>query len=96
MKKQHDANGYETFSLGATPSVSQVAFWVAQQILAGKDVPKFVEVPLLRIDQADLAAWLAKVPEGGVVNATYDQSLVASIIDANSDHKPLPGVPAPK
>lgn len=95
-KKQHDASGYETFSLGATPSVSQVAFWVAQQILAGKQVPKFVEVPLLRIEQADLDAWLAKVPEGGVVNATYDQQLVAEIIDANVAHKPLPGVPAPK
>ncbi|RYC29612.1 ABC transporter substrate-binding protein [Lichenibacterium minor] len=95
-KKQHQSNGYETMSLGATPSVSQVAFWVAQQILAGKQVPKFVEVPLLRIDQGDLDAWLAKVPEGGVVNATYDQPLVADIIDANVDHKPLPGVPAPK
>ncbi|MDX7950851.1 ABC transporter substrate-binding protein [Lichenihabitans sp. Uapishka_5] len=95
-KQEHAANGYETFSLGATPSVSQVAFWVAQQILAGKKVPKFVEVPLLRIDQADLDAWLAHVPDGGVVNATYGQQLVADIIDANIDHKPLPGVPAPK
>ena len=95
-KKEHDANGYETFSLGATPSVSQVAFWVAQQILAGKKVPKFVEVPLLRIDGRDLDAWLAKVPEGGVVNADYPQPLVASIIDANVNHTALPGVPAPK
>ncbi|MGI4768028.1 MAG: ABC transporter substrate-binding protein [Janthinobacterium lividum] len=95
-KKEHQANGYETMSLGATPSVSQVAFWVAQQILAGKQMPKFVEVPLLRIDQPDLDSWLAKVPEGGVVNATYDQKLVGDIVDANLDHKPLPGVPAPK
>ena len=39
-KEQKDANGYKTMSLGATPSVSQIAFWTAQQILAGKDVPK--------------------------------------------------------
>jgi ribose transport system substrate-binding protein len=95
-KKERDASGYETFSLGATPSVSQVAFWVAQQALAGKKVPKFVEVPLLRIDQKDLDAWLAKVPDGGVVNAEYSQALVADIIDANANHTPLPGVPAPK
>jgi ribose transport system substrate-binding protein len=93
-KKEHDASGYETFSLGATPSVSQVAFWVAQQILAGKKVPKFVEVPLLQINQPELDAWLKTVPEGGVVNADYPQDLVAKIIDANVDKAPLP-MPAP-
>ncbi|MCB8839959.1 ABC transporter substrate-binding protein [Aurantimonas sp. VKM B-3413] len=94
-KQQHEASGYETFSLGATPSVSQVAFWVAQQILAGKDVPKFVEVPLLQIHQDDLDAWLETVPEGGVVNADYSQELVAKIIDANAGKTPLPAIPAP-
>jgi ribose transport system substrate-binding protein len=95
-KQEHDASGYETFSLGATPSVSQVAFWVAQQILAGKKVPKFVEVPLLQINQPDLDAWLKTVPEGGVVDAQYPQELVAKIIDANVNKTALPAVPAPK
>lgn len=95
-KQEHEATGYETFSLGATPSVSQVAFWVAQQILAGKKVPKFVEVPLLQIQQPDLDAWLKTVPEGGVVNADYPQELVSKIIDANVKKEPLPVVPAPK
>ncbi len=95
-KQEHDASGYETFSLGATPSVSQVAFWVAQQVFAGKEVPKFVEVPLLQINQPDLDAWLKTVPEGGVVNAEYPQELVARIIDANVAKTALPGVPAPK
>ena len=94
-KQEHDASGYETFSLGATPSVSQVAFWVAQQILAGKEVPKFVEVPLLQINQPDLDAWLKTVPEGGVVNAEYPQALVVDIIDANVAKTALPAVPAP-
>jgi ribose transport system substrate-binding protein len=95
-KQLHDADGYETFSLGATPSVSQVALWVAQQILAGKQVPKFVEVPLLTIHQKDLDAWLATVPKGGVVNADYPQDLVAKIIDANVNKTALPEAPAPK
>ena len=95
-KQEHDANGYETFSLGATPSVSQVAFWVAQQLLAGKKMPKFIEVPLLQIQQTDLDAWLKTVPDGGVVNADYPQELVAKIIDANVKKEPLPLVPAPK
>ena len=95
-KDENAANGYETFSLGATPSVSQVAFWVAQQILAGKEVPKFVEVPLLEVHQPDLDAWLKAVPQGGVLNADYPQALVAQIIDANAADTALPGVPAPK
>lgn len=95
-KDENAATGYQTFSLGATPSVSQVAFWVAQQILAGKKVPKFVEVPLLTINQPDLDAWLKTVPKGGVVNAEYPQELVGKIIDANIDQTPLPAVPAPK
>jgi ribose transport system substrate-binding protein len=95
-KQEHDASGYETFSLGATPSVSQVAFWVAQQIMAGKEVPKFVEVPLLQINQPDLDAWLKTVPDGGVANAEYPQDLVARIIDANIRKEPLPMVAAPK
>lgn len=95
-KRRHEANGYETFSISATPSVSQVAFWVAQQILAGKQVPKKVEVPLLRIDQKDVDAWLAVTPEGGVANPFYTQDLVAAMIDANAKGAPLPPIPAPK
>ena len=94
--KDETANGYETTSLAATPSVSQAAFWVAQQILAGKEAPKFVEVPLLVVTQPDLDAWLGKVEKGGVLNADFPQDLVASVIDANAAGKALPGIPAPK
>ena len=94
--KDEAASGYETTSLGATPSVSQAAFWVAQQLLAGKEVPKFVEVPLLTVNQADLDAWLGHVEKGGVLNADFPQDLVASIIDANAAKTALPGIPAPK
>ena len=95
-KEQKDANGYETMSLGATPSVSQIAFWTAQQILSGKDVPKEVEVPLLTINGNDLDAWLAATPVGGVANPTYTQDLVVKMIDANKNGEPLPATPAPK
>jgi ribose transport system substrate-binding protein len=94
--KDETANGYETISLAATPSVSQAAFWVAQQILAGKEAPKFVEVPLLVVTQPDLDAWLARVEVGGVLNADFPQDLVASVIDANLAGTEIPGIPAPK
>ncbi|MCE0460936.1 ABC transporter substrate-binding protein [Pseudomonas uvaldensis] len=91
-KQERDANGYETVSVSASPSVSQVGFWVAQQILAGKQVPKFVEVPLVRIDAKDLDAWLATMPVGGAANPSYNQASVAAMIDAaiNNTVAPTP------
>ena len=53
-KEQKDANGYETMSVSIAPGVSTLAFWVAQQILDGKEVPKDLVVPFLRIDQDNL------------------------------------------
>lgn len=94
-KEQRDKNGYETMSISATPGVSMVAFWVAQQILAGKEVPKFVGVPFLRIDQGDLDAWLAVTEKGGVTNPNYTQEWVASLIGANAKKAELPAIPAP-
>lgn len=95
-KQERDANGYETVSVSATPSVSQVGFWVAQQILAGKRVPKFVEVPLVRIDAKDLDAWLATMPVGGAANPFYSQANVAAMIDAAINHTAPPPAPLPQ
>ena len=39
-KEQKDAEGYETMSVSIAPGVSTLAFWVAQQILDGKEVPR--------------------------------------------------------
>jgi ribose transport system substrate-binding protein len=70
-KEQKDANGYETMSVSIAPGVSTLAFWVAQQILDGKDVPKDMIVPFLRIDQDNLEANLANTEAGGVANVEY-------------------------
>ena len=94
-QEQRDANGYKTMSLSATPGISMVAFWVAQQILDGKGVPKMVEVPMLVIEDKDLDAWLAATPEGGVANADYTQDWTISLIDANASGGDLPAIPAP-
>ena len=63
-KEQKDANGYETMSVSIAPGVSTLAFWVAQQILDGKEVPKDLVVPFLRIDQDNLEENLARHPGG--------------------------------
>jgi len=92
-KEQKDASGYETFSLSIAPASSQVAFWVAQQILAGKEVPQDILLPTLVVTQDDLEYWLERTPEGGVTNATYSQDWVVDLIDTNAAGEPLPETP---
>ena len=70
-KEQKDANGYETISTSIAPGVSTLAFWVAQQILDGREVPKDLTVPFLKIEQAGLEAALETTPKGGVANVEY-------------------------
>ncbi len=80
-KEQKDANGYKTMSVSIAPGVSTLAFWVAQQILDGKEVPKDLTVPFLRIDQDNLEANLASTPEGGVANVEYSQADAIKVIE---------------
>ena len=100
-KEQKDANGYETMSVSIAPGVSTLAFWVAQQILDGKEVPKDLVVPFLRIDQDNLEQNLATTEKGGVANVEYTledaQKVIAAgeVIGAGSRDAPSwPGVPA--
>lgn len=80
-KEQKDANGYTTMSVSIAPGVSTLAFWVAQQILDGKQVPKDLTVPFLRIDQDNLEANLANTQAGGVANVEYSQADAIAVID---------------
>lgn len=80
-KQQKDATGYETMSVSIAPGVSTLAFWVAQQILDGKEVPKDLVVPFLRIDQDMLEASLETTPVGGVANVEYSQEDAIKVIE---------------
>lgn len=79
-KQQKDANKYETMSVSIAPGVSTLAFWVAQQILDGKQVPKDMIVPFLRIDQENLEQNLANTEPGGVANVEYSQADALKVI----------------
>ena len=81
-KEQKDANGYETMSVSIAPGVSTLAFWVAQQILDGKEVKKDLVVPFLRIDQDNLETNLANTQAGGVANVEYTQEDAIKVIEA--------------
>ncbi len=81
-KEQKDASGYETMSVSIAPGVSTLAFWVAQQVLDGQDVPKDLVVPFLRIDQGNLEANLANTEAGGVANVEYSLEDAKAVIAA--------------
>jgi ribose transport system substrate-binding protein len=80
-KEQKDANGYETTSVSIAPGVSTLAFWVAQQILDGAEVPKDLVVPFLRIDQDNLEENLANTEAGGVANVEYTLEQAQEVIN---------------
>ncbi|WP_349537741.1 hypothetical protein [Sagittula sp. NFXS13] len=80
--EQRDANGYETMSLSIAPGVASLAFWVAQQILDGAEVPKDLTVPFLTVTQDTLDDVLAETPEGSVASTTYEQADAQAVIKA--------------
>ena len=95
-KLNKETGGYHTISLSSAPGVSSIAFWVAQQILAGEKVPKVVNVPLLIIHADQLQAWLKVLPQGAVATPLYSQKWTQSLIKANLDHAKLPASPGPE
>lgn len=78
--EQRDANGYETMSVSIAPGVASLAFWVAQQILDGQDVPKDLNVPFLKVTQDTLDDALATTPEGSVATTDYSLENALSVI----------------
>lgn len=82
-KEQKDANGYETMSVSIAPGVSTLAFWVAQQVLDGKEVPQDLSVPFLTISQDTLEASLANTQAGGVANVEYTLDDAMAVISDN-------------
>jgi hypothetical protein len=102
-KEQKDANGYETMSVSIAPGVSTLAFWVAQQILDGKDVKKDLVVPFLRIDQDNLEENLAntrsrrrrqrRVLAGRCAEGNQRRDVGAELLAKGrhaADHQPVP------
>ena len=80
--EQRDANGYETMSLSIAPGVASLAFWVAQQILDGADVPKDLSVPFLKVTQDTLDETLAATPTGSVATVDYSLDDAKAVIAA--------------
>jgi ribose transport system substrate-binding protein len=78
---QIKAGGYDSWSGSEAPGMVTFAFWVAQQILDGKKVPKEVPMGILTIEQNELDNYLKTTPVGGVANAEYSQEEVVKAIE---------------
>jgi ribose transport system substrate-binding protein len=76
-------NNYQTYSASNPPGAVTVAFWVAQQVLAGKKIPKDVDImaPLLSISAEQLPEALKNTPVGGVADSTFSLEQTVSILD---------------
>lgn len=81
-KEQKEHGGYDSWSASEAPGMVTFAFWVAQQVLAGKDVPKQVPMGILTIDENHLDEYLKTTPVGGVANVEYSQADVIKAIAA--------------
>ncbi|MEB0041038.1 MULTISPECIES: substrate-binding domain-containing protein [unclassified Pseudomonas] len=78
-KKQKDANGYQSFSISSAPSISSLAFWVAQQLLDGKKMPHDLLSPAVSVTQDTLEASLKGLEKGGILSQAYSVDDVATL-----------------
>ncbi|TKI07936.1 substrate-binding domain-containing protein [Martelella alba] len=92
---EETAGGYDSVSSSTVPGVSSVAFWVAQMVLAGKDVPKVIHMPLLKIHVKDIDQWIAATPDGSVATSVYSRQWTEQLVKANLENGPLPESPLP-
>lgn len=81
-KKQRESGGYRTRSAAANPGVASFAFWVAQQALAGRKMPKDISVPFLTIEQDTLDKSLEGMKPGTMAIRDYTVEDVGQSIDA--------------
>jgi ribose transport system substrate-binding protein len=79
--KNQAGAGYETTSVSNPPGAVTAAFWVAQQALAGKKMPKDIQVPLVSVTRETLDGELAKLKPGGVSDKLYTVDEAVAVVD---------------
>jgi len=80
-QQQKAQDGYRTWSASISPGISSFAFWVAQQVLDGRKVPRDITIPYLSFTQDNFEAALKTIPKGGVASKDYTQAEAIAIIN---------------
>ncbi len=94
-REMRDKNGYDTMSVSTSPGVSGLGFWIALEILEGRDTPKDMPVPPYVIYKDTLDAAFASAPKGGVAALIYPREWVQQLIENTREGKEPPPNPAP-
>lgn len=81
-QQQKTQDGYRSWSASISPGISSFAFWVAQQVLDGRKVPKDIVIPYLAFTQDNFEAALKNIPKGGVASKDYTQAEAIAVITA--------------
>lgn len=81
-KAQRDTKGYRTRSSAANPGVASFAFWVAQQALAGRKMPKDITVPFLTVEQDGIEAALKDMQAGTMAIRDFHADDVGKAVEA--------------
>jgi ribose transport system substrate-binding protein len=80
--EQRKKGNYETLSVTIPPGCSTFAFWITQQLLAGKKLPHDIQMPLLEVKADELDAVLTKTPPGQLANKEYTRDEVLKVVDS--------------
>lgn len=80
--EQRKKGNYETLSVTIPPGCSTFAFWITQQLLAGKKLPHDIQMPLLEVKADELDSVLAKTPPGQLANKEYTRDEVLKVVDS--------------
>jgi len=92
-KQLKDQRNYDTWSACSQPASVQMAFWVALEVLNGKDVPKEIKVNPLVITSNTLDFFLSHTEKGGVASLFYPQAWVQKLISLAQAGMPAPPDP---
>ncbi|WP_429288675.1 ABC transporter substrate-binding protein [Paraburkholderia sp. GAS206C] len=80
--EQRKKGSYETLSVTIPPGCSTFAFWITQQLLAGKKLPHDIQMPLLEVKADELDSVLAKTPPGQLANKEFTRDEVLKVVDS--------------
>jgi len=86
---------YKGSSVRSEPGQASAAFWVAIELLEGRDVPQTLTVPNILVTQDTLDQWIKVTPPGNVAAWLWTQAQVQAAIEATVADKTVEAPPVP-